>query len=424
MNAEIIMIGSELLLGQIIDTNSAFLAQELAKIGVNLYFKTTVGDNPVRMADVFRAALSRSDIIIASGGLGPTEDDLTREVVAEVIGEPLEFRQDLFDQIESLFKRHGFTMSPNNRKQAFIPRNSQAIENPVGTAPGFIVEKQGRLIVTLPGVPRELKFLMETVVIPFLRARFSLGETTIASRVLKICGMGESRVDSVVGDLIRESSNPTVGILAEPAQILLRITAKGASPSEAKAKIAAVEAEIRNRLGRLIFGTDAETLEGVVTALLVKDKKSVALVETLTGGAIAQGFVSAGGSTLTESFVALGDEARRRMASIDVAEWNEARRNPAAVSKRLAEGMRAKSGADIAAASLGILPGSDELEGDDKVSGKTCIAVASESTSTAWEFRFAGSDPVNQVRATALTIEMLRRFLIGYVDDEMRARMK
>ncbi len=419
MNAEIIMIGSELLLGQIIDTNSAFLAQELARIGINLFFKTTVGDNPARMAEVLRAALSRSDIIITSGGLGPTEDDLTREVVAEVVGQPLEFRQDLFDQIEAMFKRHGFTMSPNNRKQAFIPKNSVAIENPVGTAPCFVTERSGKFIITLPGVPRELKFLMNSFVIPFLRDRFKLGELTISSRVLKICGMGESRVDGVIGDLIRGSSNPTLGILAEPAQILLRITAKGSSLSEAQARIAQMEGEIRSRLGRLIFGADDEVLEGVVSNLLTRERKSLALVETLTGGLISQKLITTGTNVLVESIVAPSDESRRRLAEIDTSSEDK-KENHSSLSRRLARAMRLRSGADVAAASLGILPGSERLDGEEKSSGKTCIAVDSADKGVSWDFRFAGTDSVNQLRAAVLTIEMLRRYLIGFSDYELR----
>jgi len=418
MNAEIIMIGSELLLGQIIDTNAAYLAQQLAGIGVNLFYKTTVGDNRQRMTEAFRAALKRSNIIITSGGLGPTEDDLTREVIADVIDEPLEFRQELFDQIESLFKRHGFTMSPNNRKQAFIPRNTIPIENPVGTAPGFVAEKDGASIITLPGVPRELKYLMENFVIPYLRKKFSLGELTIRSRVLKICGMGESRVDSLVGDLIRSSSNPTVGILAEPAQILLRVTAKAETVPEANEKIAHMEKEIRHRLGQLVFGADEDTLEGVVNEILIQKRKTLTLLETHTGGSIAQRFVALDSPVLTEALVAHSDEVRRSLAGVDISRWRDEKRNHLSLSVALARAMRGRSNADISVSSIGIAPGSDELAEDEKSSGKTCIAIDSSDGDAYWEFRFAGTDRTNQVRATVLTIEMLRRFLTGTVDPE------
>jgi nicotinamide-nucleotide amidase len=418
MNAEIIMIGSELLLGQIVDTNSAFLAKKLADIGVNLFYKTTVGDNRQRMTDVLRAALARSDIVITSGGLGPTEDDLTREAVADVVGEPLEFRQYLFDQIEAMFKRHSFTMSPNNRKQAFIPHNALAIENPVGTAPGFVAETNGSSIICLPGVPYELKYLMGSFVIPHLRTRYSLREVTIRSRVLKLCGMGESRVDARVGDLIRNSSNPTVGILAEPAQILLRITAKAESVSEADAMIAGMEREIRARLGELIFGTDDETLEGVVARLLTQRDKTLALLETATGGGIAQRFVLRGCGALKEAFVAPTDEARRRLAGAEKGDWRDEKRAHRAVSLALARTVRQRSEADIAVASVGIVQGSEELADHEKESGKTCIAIDSDDGSAYWEFKFSGTDATSQARATVLTVEMLRRYLTGYVDPE------
>ena len=422
MNAEIIMVGSELLLGQIIDTNSAYLAQELAKVGINLFYKTTVGDNRGRMIEVLRVALGRADIIITSGGLGPTEDDLTREVIADVVGEPLEFRQELYDQIEALFKRHGFTMSPNNRKQAFIPRNALAIENPVGTAPGFIAEKGGKHIITLPGVPRELKFLTQAFVIPYLREKFSLGELNISSRVLKICGMGESRVDAKVGDLLRDWSNPTLGILAEPAQILLRITARAENVSEAKVKIAQMEDEIRGRFGGLVFGADEDTLEGVVNRILLQEGKSLALLETLTGGGVAQRFISLGSRALVEALVASSEESCRRLAGIDQSRWSDEKRNHWPLSVNFARSMRARTGAEVGLATLGIMPESDELGPEEKASGKTCIAIDSANGDAYWEFRFAGTDSINQTRAVVLSIEMLRRYLVGYVDPEYPPR--
>jgi nicotinamide-nucleotide amidase len=417
MNAEIIMIGSELLLGQIVDTNSAYLAKELAGVGINLFYKTTVGDNRERMAEVFEAALSRSEIVITSGGLGPTEDDLTRDVVADVVGEPLEFRQELFDQIKALFERHGFTMSPNNRKQAFIPRNSILIENPVGTAPGFVAETNGSAIISLPGVPRELMYLTENFVLPYLRKKYSLGELNIRSRVLKICGKGESNVDAIVGDLIKDSVNPTVGILAEPAQILLRITAKAETVDEAKAKIAEMESEIRGRLGSLIFGTDDDTLESVACQLLMEKGKSLALLETHSGGGVAKRFSSLNCTALMEAVVARSENALRRFMG-NTASWCDEKCNHGPLSVVLARGIREQSGADIAVASLGISAGSQELAPEERESGKTCIAVAGEDDDAYWEFRFAGTDGINQTRATVLTIEMLRRYLSGYVDPD------
>ncbi len=235
VRAELVMIGSELLLGEIVDTNAAYLARELALIGCDLYFKTTVGDNPARMEEAFRLALGRAGLVISSGGLGPTEDDLTREVAARVTGLELVFHQRLMDQIEERMRRRGFAVSPNNRKQAVLPAGAIAIENRRGTAPGFILEGELGTIIAMPGVPSELQGMMEAAVLPYLKRRYGIA-ATIVSRTLKVSGMTESGVDQVVGDLIRESANPTVGIYASPGLIRLRVTAKAAAPATTPAR--------------------------------------------------------------------------------------------------------------------------------------------------------------------------------------------
>jgi nicotinamide-nucleotide amidase len=236
--------------------------------------------------------------------------------------------------------------------------------------------------------------------------------------VLKICGMGESRVDSKVGDLIRESSNPTVGILAEPAQILLRITAKAETMPEADEKIAEMEEEIRRRLGQLIFGADDETLEYVVNQILTQMNKTLALLETHTGGGIAQRFVGLNSAVLMDALVANNDEVLRSLAGIEASRWMDEKRNHESLSVALARAVRERSGADFSAVSIGIAPGSEELAPEEEGSGKTCIAIDSSDGNAYWEFRFAGKDGTNQTRATVLTIEMLRRFLTGAVDPE------
>ena len=227
MKAEIIAVGTELLLGQIVDTNSAHIAQQLTTIGLDLHFKSTVGDNLERIKSTLRNALNRSDIIITTGGIGPTLDDLTREAVAEVLGKPLVFHQELFDQLSDFFTRQGRTVSPNNRKQVYIPEGAIPIENPVGTAPGFIAELEGKAIITVPGVPHEMHYFMEHSVLPYLREKLGIHEVII-SRVLKLTGIGESLVDERLKDLIEQGTNPTIGLLAHTqiAEIHVRLTAK------------------------------------------------------------------------------------------------------------------------------------------------------------------------------------------------------
>ena len=214
-NAEIVSIGSELLLGQIVDTNAAWMAQRLTELGVNLYYKTVVGDNPARMAEVLNQALDRTDVVITGGGLGPTQDDLTREVIAKVTNRELVLDPHLKEQLVTRFQRRGLIMTPNNERQAYIPKGAIPVENPNGTAPSFIVEDPRGVIFALPGVPFEMKWLFDNEVSPYLRKKFELTEI-ITYKVLKVAEIGESSVDDRIGHLIANSKNPTVGVLAHP----------------------------------------------------------------------------------------------------------------------------------------------------------------------------------------------------------------
>lgn len=285
LQAEIITTGSELLLGELVDTNSAFIARRLRSIGLNLYFKTTVGDNVERMAGALRQALTRSDVIITTGGLGPTVDDVTRQAVAQATGRPLVFRPDLLDQIEARFRGYGVPMSENNRQQAYVPDGAVAIENPVGTAPAFLVEHDGRLVISLPGVPREMEYLVEHAVLPELCGRFGLHQV-IFVRTLHLIGLGESRVDLAIAELER-LDNPTVGLAAHPGQIDVRITARAADSDQARALIAPIEAQVREQLPRHVYGADDETIEAAVVRWLAKRRLNLLTVEQGTGGQLA-----------------------------------------------------------------------------------------------------------------------------------------
>ncbi len=287
--AEIVAIGSELLLGQIQDTNTAYLAGRLQEMGIEVAFQSMVGDDRKRMTEVIRRAVSRSRVVITTGGIGPTEDDLTREIVAEVTGRKLVFHPKLFKIIKSYFDLAGFVMAPNNRKQAFIPAGARVIPNLQGTAPGFMAEtEKGSIIAVLPGVPRELKAMMQDTVLPFLKKKLRKEKGLIEYRVLKVCGLGESRVDEQIGDLIRESKNPVIGLLASPGEIRIRLTASGRDQTETRALIDPLEARIRERLGVLIFGSGEETLEGVTGRLLEAKKMNLGIAESFSGGLISR----------------------------------------------------------------------------------------------------------------------------------------
>jgi competence/damage-inducible protein CinA-like protein len=337
MNAEIIAIGTELLLGEITDTNTAVLARALRSIGLDLYRTGIVGDNAKRIAQAVREALARSDVVITTGGLGPTVDDASRQGVAQAVGVPTEFRPELWEQIQQRFARYGRKPTENNRQQAMLPIGALAVENPVGTAPAFIVETASSVVIALPGVPNEMSYLLETAVLPYLHQRLGLS-AIIKSRVIKTAGMGESWLDERVADLER-TANPTVGLSAHPGQVDVRITAKAASEEAADRMLNQVESALRERLGTAVFGVDSETLEQVAARRLAGRGWRLALVEHGTGGGLAalmqhQGNVFAGGRVLAERVDAIDlaaavDHAQGELeaqAGLGVVAWRESDR--------------------------------------------------------------------------------------------------
>ncbi len=282
MHAEIIATGSELLLGEVVDTNSTYIARRLREIGLNLFYKTVVGDNEQRMVEALRIALNRSDVIITTGGLGPTVDDVTRPAVARAVNRELIFSDELLNQIQARFRAYGTPMGENNRRQAYLPQAAIPVENPVGTAPCFIVEHHDHLIISLPGVPREMEYLMEHAVLPYLKEKLQLKDV-IVIRTLHTVGQGESRIDEAIGDL-ETAANPTVGLSAKAGQVDIRITSKAATFEEACALNDEMERRVRRQVGSFVFGADDDTLESVVARLLMDRHVTLASVESGTGG--------------------------------------------------------------------------------------------------------------------------------------------
>jgi nicotinamide-nucleotide amidase len=289
--AEIISIGTELLLGEIVDTNAQYIARALKDAGIDLYRKTTIGDNAGRIALALREALDRSEIVITSGGLGPTVDDLTREGIAMALGVEIEFVPELWEQIQDRFRRFDRLPTENNKRQAYIPSGAIPVENPVGTAPAFIVLVPGdKAIISLPGVPREMEYLMEHAVLPFLVQHYNL-HGIIKSLTLHTSGVGESQVDELISDL-EKGSNPTVGLSAHAGQVDIRIAAKADSPGEANSMIEPVAASIRQRLGNWIYGEDQQTLQEVALKHLESLSWKLGLVEAGLNGRLTQRLAS------------------------------------------------------------------------------------------------------------------------------------
>jgi nicotinamide-nucleotide amidase len=352
MRAEIISVGTELLLGQITDTNATFLARLLASYGVDVLFKQTVGDNLARVRAAVSQALDRADLVVTTGGLGPTEDDLTVEAVALAAGVPLVFDQGVADDIRALFESRRRSAPESVFRQARIPQGATVIPNRRGTAPGLMVQAGDRTVFTFPGVPWEMEGLVADGLEPWLTSR-SDGDV-IRSRVLRIAGLGESMVEERVRDLIH-GSNPTVAPLAKRGEVHLRITAK-ARPAEADAALARMEAALRERLGHAVFGVDDESLHEVTARLLIERGITLAAAESCTAGLVASRLTEVPGSSafLLAGYIAYSNEAKERDLGVDADLIAAHGAVSAEVAAAMAEGARQRAGAQLGLAVTGI----------------------------------------------------------------------
>ena len=285
-SAEIITIGTEILLGEIVDTNTRYIAHTLRSMGVDLYRTITIGDNVERIAEAIRHSMQRAEIVITTGGLGPTVDDPTREAVARAAGVELEFREDLWEQVVAIISRYGRRPSENQKRQAYIPKGAIGISNPVGTAPCFIVETERNAVISLPGVPNEMEYILHESVIPYLQKRFNLDEI-IKIRVLHCAGLGEGMIDEKIDDL-ETLSNPTVGLAAHTGVVDIRIAAKAKNEAEADEMIADIENQIRERLGPVVFGADGEKLETITLKEVAKRGWNLTAIESGLDGLLAR----------------------------------------------------------------------------------------------------------------------------------------
>lgn len=290
--AEILTIGTELLLGEIVDTNSQYLARQLRDAGIDLYWLGTVGDNEARIAEAVQHSLSRSDIVLCTGGLGPTVDDVTREGIARALGVELEFREELWTQIQERFARFKRTPSENNKRQAFVPAGARVLENAVGSAPAFLIERKGKVVLSVPGVPSEMKYIFEHGILPYFKERFGL-TGIIRARVLHVAGVPESQIDEQIADL-EKLSNPTVGLAAHAGSVDVRLTAKAENEAEADKMLDGLEAEVRERLGDWVHGIDSETLARAVLRQVAGEKKTLAVIEKGLHGALVKALTGEG----------------------------------------------------------------------------------------------------------------------------------
>lgn len=357
VRAEVISIGTELLLGQIVDTNAAYISRRLAEIGVDVFHRATVGDNLERVVAAIADALARADIVITTGGLGPTEDDPTREAAAEALGLPLVVCEGARRRAESLLARAGHEVAGESAlRQARIPRGATVIDNERGTACGFIAGKDGKALISMPGVPGEMRGMMETTVLPYLRSRAGNAGQVIRWKVLKICGPGEASVEETVRDLLHDRANPTVAPLVSLGEVMLRITAKAASPGEADALVAPVEAEIRRRLGVDVYGQDDDEIQDAVVRLLSEKGLTCAVAESVTGGLIARKLTQVPGcsAVLGLAVTSYSNEAKRDMLGVPADALERCGAVSREVAIAMARGALERGRADIAVSTTGV----------------------------------------------------------------------
>lgn len=407
MKAEIISIGTELLLGEITDTNSAYLASQLPLLGIDLHFISTVGDNQQRLVDTLRQALLRSDIIITTGGLGPTQDDITREAIAEMLREQITIDSALVQKFRELFNYYKLEMPPSNIKQAGVIPSAQIINNPRGTAPGWWIEQNNRVIVTMPGPPNEMQLMWTKEVLPRLRQK--MGGAVIASRTLKTFGLSEAKVDELVSSFLSDT-NPTLAIYAKIDGIHLRITAKAHEVGEAQELITHREADIRAILDDYIWGVDSDTIEGVVGALLNAKGLSLAVMESDTGGLLANIITNVQGSSayFKGGLVAYSNEAKVAFG-VDRHLISQYGVISAEVAEAMATIAQEKLGADVGVGITGVT-GPTEVEG--KPVGTIVIGIDDKKNRRSFVKNYPGNLLQVKRRAATSALFELKKILV------------
>jgi nicotinamide-nucleotide amidase len=411
LRAEIVSVGTELLLGQIVDTNAARLSRFIAELGIDLLHRTTVGDNFQRVVDAVRLAFSRADLVFTIGGLGPTEDDLTKEAVAEALGVELVTDEDSVRRIREFFAVRGIPFTERNLKQALTPKEGHVIINKAGTAPGAIFESGGKVVITLPGPPGEFVPMVEHGVIPYLRELTGRSPALIKSRVLRIVGLGESTVEERVKDLL-STTNPTVAPLAKGGEVHLRITAKAGDDIAADRIIYEVEEKLRERLGTLIYGIDEETLEMVVVKQLIEQKVKLALAESCTGGLLANRITDVPGSsaTLLAGIISYSNEAKMKFLGVPGELIGKHGAVSCEVAHAMASGVREVTGADIGMGITGIAGPTGGTP--TKPVGLVYIALSTKNDTISTENHFLGSRIDIKARSAQAALVMLRQHLL------------
>jgi len=417
MIVELISVGTELLLGNIVNTNAAYLSEQCAALGLSCYHQSVVGDNEERLTESISQALKRSDIIILSGGLGPTQDDLTKETVAKVVGRELYLDEKSMKEIQGFFRRRGIEPTENNWKQAMMPEGSIIIENKNGTAPGVIVEENGKVILLLPGPPNELKPMFEQDMVPYLR---KLQPGIIYSKTVKLCGIGESKVETMIVDMLETCTNPTIAPYAKTGEVHLRVTAKVDNEEQGEELIAPIIKELKHRFGKEIYTTDEKVnLEDAVVELLKKRDFTISVAESCTGGMLAARLVQVPGvsEVFQAGYITYSNKAKRR----DIGVKKNTLAEYGAVSKQVAKEMSkgaAKTAKTNVALSITGIAGPDGGTTEKPV-GLVYIGCTINGKTKVNEYRFSGSRSKIRETTVSYALTFLRNQLLEWELEEM-----
>jgi len=406
--AEILTIGTELLLGQLVDTNTAAIAEALAGIGMDVFRETSVGDNEGRIAGAVREALERADAVICAGGLGPTVDDLTREAVAASTGRTLTMDEGALADLSAWFASVGRRMSPNNARQAMFPAGASILENPKGTAPGFWLDVDDKVIVVMPGPPREMRTMLHEHVVPLLRQRFDL-HSVIATRVLRTVGISESELDSRIADLFRTSVNPSIAVLAHINSVDVKLTAKATTREAAHAMIDQLEPEIRRHLGDHIFSSDGASLEEVVGRQLRARGWTLAAAESCTGGLVSELMTSIPGSSdyYLGGVVSYADAVKMEVLGVPAQVLAEHGAVSEQTARSMATGVRSRMRATFGISVTGVAGPSGGSQ--DKPVGLVYVALANHNDVEVKRLRIPGDREAVRQRAAIAALAMVWR---------------
>ena len=415
MVVELISVGTEILLGNIVNTNAAYLSEKCAALGLSCYYQDVVGDNEERLCETMRTALSRADILLISGGLGPTQDDMTKEAAAKVMGKQLYLHEESKAAIRDFFEKRGLEITDNNWKQAMVPEGCIVVDNPNGTAPGVIMAENGKHVVLMPGPPNEMIPMFETSIIPYLE---KLQDGVIFSQTVKVCGVGESKAETMVRDLIDVQTNPTIATYAKTGEVHLRVTARAEDEKAARKLVKPVVKELKGRFGSHVYTTEDDvTLEKAVVDLLLANKLTITTVESCTGGLLAARLINVPGvsEVYKSGYITYSNKAKRRLLGIKknlLVKYGAVSKE---IAREMAKGAALLSKADVTVSVTGIA--GPDGGSEEKPVGMVYIGCDVCGKVTVGEYHFSGDRAKIRDNTVSSALSLMRECILQYYSE-------